>query len=352
VEHLLTIGAFGDRCGLSPSALRFYDQCGLLRPAAVDDSTGYRYYSADQVPHAELVRRLRQAEMPMAVVSRFVAAGPVQRLVLLDEHVAYMEERALSVRRAISEVRARLSGAERQEAPWGCVVPAERLAGALDEVRFAVGGEDRPDLAVVWVETSDDSVRVVATDSYRLVVRDVVPSALTSEAAIRAALPVAVADELRSTLAEASGTVRIRQTAGGGIEVEVAGRLVRLVTAEKSFPDYETLLAGLPGGHRGVFGRRGLVSAVASAPSATVTLVLGDDGLRVRGDGCDELVGGCWDGPALSVTVNPVFVSEALASLVGPDVIIEASDALRPIVLRSADDGALSVWTMPIRSAQ
>lgn len=61
---------------------------------------------------------------------------------------------------------------------------------------------------------------------------------------------------------------------------------------------------------------------------------------------------GAGDGPALSVSVNPVFVSAALASLVGPDVIIEASDALRPIVLRSADDGALRVWTMPICSAQ
>lgn len=71
----MTIEAFGRRCGLSPSALRFYDQCGLLQPAAVDDSTGYRYYSAEQVPQAELVRLL-QAEMPVAAVSRFLAADP------------------------------------------------------------------------------------------------------------------------------------------------------------------------------------------------------------------------------------------------------------------------------------
>ncbi|MDA8289956.1 MAG: MerR family transcriptional regulator [Actinomycetota bacterium] len=353
MEHLLTIGAFGGRCGLSPSALRFYDQCGLLRPVAVDDSTGYRYYSADQVPDAELVRRLREAEMPMAAVSGFLAAGPIERVVLLDEHATNLEERAASVRRAISEVRSRLGDAEQEEA-WGCVVATERLAKALDEVRFAVGGEGRAELAVIWVETRDDSVRVVATDSFRMVVRDVVASALRSDAAIRVALPVTVADELRSTLAGAGGVVRIRQTPGGAMEAEVGGRLMHLVTAAEPFPDYEALLAGLPGGHRGVVSRHALVNAVASERGAAATLVLGGDGLRVRGGahGRDELVGGFWDGPALSITVNPVFVSEALASLVGPDVIIEASDALRPIVLRSADDSALSVWTMPIRSTQ
>lgn len=348
MDHLLTIGAFGRRCGLSPSALRFYAQCGLLQPVAVDDATGYRYYSTGQLAEAELVRRLRRAQMPVPAVSRFLAASPGERLTLLEEHAATLEQRAGLLRRTISEVRAGLAAAEQGEPPWGCVLPAERLAAALDQVRFAVGGQDRPDLAVVWVETREDSVRVVATDRFRLVVRDLLPSSLAPEAAIRAALPVAVADELRSMLARAAGAVSIRQVCGGGIETDIEGTVMRLGSARTCFPDYEALLAALPGGHRAVLDRPALVTAVASAPGPTATLTFGADGLHVRG-GRDELIGGCWDGPELSITLNPVFVSEALACLVGPDVIIEASDALRPIVLRSADDSALSVWTMPIR---
>ncbi|MCX4639442.1 MerR family DNA-binding transcriptional regulator [Streptomyces platensis] len=45
-EQLLTIGVFARRVGLAPSALRFYDDCGLLRPARVDAVTGYRRYGA------------------------------------------------------------------------------------------------------------------------------------------------------------------------------------------------------------------------------------------------------------------------------------------------------------------
>ncbi len=41
-DELLLIGAFGRLVGLTPSALRFYDDCGLLQPASVDPATGDR----------------------------------------------------------------------------------------------------------------------------------------------------------------------------------------------------------------------------------------------------------------------------------------------------------------------
>ena len=43
MTHLLSIGEFSARCGLSPKALRLYAEAGLLVPAAVDSSNGYRY---------------------------------------------------------------------------------------------------------------------------------------------------------------------------------------------------------------------------------------------------------------------------------------------------------------------
>ncbi|WJJ11434.1 MerR family DNA-binding transcriptional regulator [Prescottella equi] len=45
-DDLVTIGVFARACGLTPSALRFYDDSGLLSPAHIDPVTGYRYYSA------------------------------------------------------------------------------------------------------------------------------------------------------------------------------------------------------------------------------------------------------------------------------------------------------------------
>lgn len=41
--ELLSIGRFARISGLTVKALRHYDDVGLLRPARVDDATGYRY---------------------------------------------------------------------------------------------------------------------------------------------------------------------------------------------------------------------------------------------------------------------------------------------------------------------
>ncbi|NED69138.1 MerR family transcriptional regulator, partial [Streptomyces sp. SID10244] len=59
-DELLTISVFARACGLTASALRFYADSGLLEPAFVDDATGYRYYTQDQLDGAVLVRRLRE----------------------------------------------------------------------------------------------------------------------------------------------------------------------------------------------------------------------------------------------------------------------------------------------------
>lgn len=63
---LLTIGAFAKASGLSPKALRLYDELGLLRPARVDPYTGYRYYAVAQLDRARLVAWLRRLGMPLA----------------------------------------------------------------------------------------------------------------------------------------------------------------------------------------------------------------------------------------------------------------------------------------------
>lgn len=46
---MLKIGDFAKRSGVSVKTLRYYDELGLLIPARVDENSGYRYYSADQL---------------------------------------------------------------------------------------------------------------------------------------------------------------------------------------------------------------------------------------------------------------------------------------------------------------
>lgn len=64
--HLMSIGEFAHEAGLTPKALRIYDDLQLLRPAEVDDSSGYRYYASDQLDAARLIAALRRIGMPLA----------------------------------------------------------------------------------------------------------------------------------------------------------------------------------------------------------------------------------------------------------------------------------------------
>lgn len=46
---MFKIGEFSKFCFVTVKTLRYYDKIGLLRPARVDETTGYRYYAAEQV---------------------------------------------------------------------------------------------------------------------------------------------------------------------------------------------------------------------------------------------------------------------------------------------------------------
>jgi len=67
-DDLMPIGEFSERSGLSQKRLRTYAAAGLLVPAAIDSSSGYRYYSSGQLRDARLIDALRLAGVPLAEV--------------------------------------------------------------------------------------------------------------------------------------------------------------------------------------------------------------------------------------------------------------------------------------------
>lgn len=56
---MFKIGEFSHLVRISPRMLRHYEKCGLLFPIEIDKFTGYRWYSAGQIPLASNIVRLR-----------------------------------------------------------------------------------------------------------------------------------------------------------------------------------------------------------------------------------------------------------------------------------------------------
>src|SRR3978361_555871 len=75
----MPIGVFSERSGLSAKRLRSYAAAGVLVPAAVDSSSGYRYYSPAQLREAKLIDALRTAGIPLADIATLLHHPSVGR---------------------------------------------------------------------------------------------------------------------------------------------------------------------------------------------------------------------------------------------------------------------------------
>lgn len=57
---MFKIGEFAALTQIAVSQLRYYDEIGLFTPAHVDPDSGYRYYSAEQIPRLDQIIVLRE----------------------------------------------------------------------------------------------------------------------------------------------------------------------------------------------------------------------------------------------------------------------------------------------------
>jgi DNA-binding transcriptional MerR regulator len=102
----LSIGDFSAITHLSIRTLRRYHEAGLLEPAKVDPQTGYRYYSIDQVPAAQVIHRFRELGMPVREVGAVLAtADPAARAALIAHHLERLENQLDQTRAAVSSLR-------------------------------------------------------------------------------------------------------------------------------------------------------------------------------------------------------------------------------------------------------
>jgi DNA-binding transcriptional MerR regulator len=91
-QDLLAIGQLAWLSGLTVKALRYYDRTGLLKPAVVDETTGFRWYRREQLPAARRVNELRSVDLPLDDVRRCLEDPAVQEAVLRN-HLRRLESR-------------------------------------------------------------------------------------------------------------------------------------------------------------------------------------------------------------------------------------------------------------------
>ncbi len=103
---MLAIGEFSRFTHLSVRTLRRYHEAGLLVPTDVDDATGYRYYTADQIPTAQVIHRLRELDIPLSDVRHIMLSDdPGARATLVADHLQRLEAELDRTRAAVTSLR-------------------------------------------------------------------------------------------------------------------------------------------------------------------------------------------------------------------------------------------------------
>lgn len=105
MPDLMSIGRFSRLTGLTVKALRLYDRLGLLQPAVVDLSSGYRYYSPSQMHVARAICLMRSTRMPLADIQALLDTDDRERLEeRLAQHRRSIESRLEEYQQALARV--------------------------------------------------------------------------------------------------------------------------------------------------------------------------------------------------------------------------------------------------------
>ena len=111
------IGEFSKVTRLPVSALRYYSDCGLLPPATTDPDTGYRYYSADQLPRLNRILALKDLGLSLdeigALLDGELPAAELRGMLRLKS--AEISQEVTEQQQRLNRVEARLRMIESEE---------------------------------------------------------------------------------------------------------------------------------------------------------------------------------------------------------------------------------------------
>ena len=207
----MPIGEFSDRSGLSAKRLRTYAAEGLLTPAAVDPSSGYRYYSPDQLADARVIDALRQAGVPLAEIRAFRLRPSQEKL---DAWARQLEADADQRQGALIHARHLLTGGDYTLSPTTKSETKEGLMAVLHTTGRTDIGQLRENNEDVIV--ANDQLALVADglgghpggEVAAEVVAGVVPAVFTGRSI----------DELEAAVRAANWSIRERAATQPGME--------------------------------------------------------------------------------------------------------------------------------------
>ena len=142
---MFRIGDFSKIAQVSGRLLRYYDEIGLLSPEFTDPQTGYRYYSARQLPRLNRILVLKELGLSLEQVARLLARDTSTEEIrgMLALRKAQIEQSLQEEMERLSVVEARLE----QIDAYGQVVEPDVVLKSIPTQRFLALREVLPGIS-------------------------------------------------------------------------------------------------------------------------------------------------------------------------------------------------------------
>ncbi|MGB7339659.1 MAG: MerR family transcriptional regulator [Phototrophicaceae bacterium] len=113
---MIKIGEFSKLVQVPIATLRYYDQVGLLKPIEVDRFTGYRYYSATQLPRLHRILALKGLGFSLEQIAELLDEDltPEQMRGMLRLRHAQISQQITDMQDQLIEVESRIDQIERE----------------------------------------------------------------------------------------------------------------------------------------------------------------------------------------------------------------------------------------------
>ncbi len=239
------------------------------------------------------------------------------------------------------------------------IAAKDLIQGLNQVVRAAANDDARPLLTGVLFTTENETLRLIATDSYRLAVRDV-PGVQGIGGTHDLLVPARALQELQRAAAslDEDATIGVTLTDAEICFVventSIASRLIdgnypsvlQLIPA--SYPNQlrvakDTLLTSL---------KRAKLLAKDSTSSVRLTMKERSVEIRTQSHDAGDVednVDADYSGEEITIAFNPSFLIDGIEAVPGDEVVLEMSDSVRPAMVHGVEDVRFRYLLMPVR---
>ena len=95
---MITIQGFAKLCGCNTQTLRYYDRIGLMKPAKVDEWTGYRYYEEEQALLFVKIKNLQQADFSIEEIKALLPGDDDLLIAALERKIEEQKQKLERIR--------------------------------------------------------------------------------------------------------------------------------------------------------------------------------------------------------------------------------------------------------------